>query len=158
MRCSCPDGAVPCKHIAATFYLLAEAFDTDPFQLLWWRGRGRAELLDRLRNLRDGAAAEPPGAADTPGAADPPGTADTPGAADPPGAAAALADLTVPPLDPRRMWYPPVPLPSRRPAAAAPVTAPDLLLGQLSTPDSTLGGAALVDALRAAYVRFGTIE
>ncbi|MER5335535.1 SWIM zinc finger family protein [Micromonospora sp. NPDC002717] len=56
-RCSCPDFAVPCKHLAATFYLLAEAFDADPFQLLHWRGRGRAELLDRLRALRAGTAA-----------------------------------------------------------------------------------------------------
>ncbi|SCL68554.1 SWIM zinc finger [Micromonospora citrea] len=55
-RCSCPDFAVPCKHLAATFYLLAEAFDADPFQLLHWRGRGRAELLDRLRALRAEAA------------------------------------------------------------------------------------------------------
>jgi len=39
MRCTCPDVAVPCKHIAATFYLLAERFDDDPFELLLWRGR-----------------------------------------------------------------------------------------------------------------------
>ncbi|MEV2241926.1 SWIM zinc finger family protein [Micromonospora sp. NPDC049891] len=51
-RCSCPDGAVPCKHLAATFYLLAEAFDADPFTLLHWRGRSRTELLARLRQLR----------------------------------------------------------------------------------------------------------
>ncbi|MEO3775502.1 SWIM zinc finger family protein [Micromonospora sp. B11E3] len=51
-RCSCPDFAVPCKHLAATFYLLAEAFDADPFALLHWRGRRRSELLDRLRALR----------------------------------------------------------------------------------------------------------
>ena len=38
-RCSCPDGFVPCKHLAATFYLLAEAFDDDPFLILRWRGR-----------------------------------------------------------------------------------------------------------------------
>src|SRR6266545_4239439 len=38
MSCSCPDWAVPCKHIAATFYLLAEAFDADPFLILAWRG------------------------------------------------------------------------------------------------------------------------
>ncbi|MCX4470824.1 SWIM zinc finger family protein [Micromonospora sp. NBC_01655] len=55
-RCSCPDFAVPCKHLAATFYLLAEAFDADPFELLHWRGRRRAELLDRLRALRAAAA------------------------------------------------------------------------------------------------------
>jgi uncharacterized Zn finger protein len=52
MSCSCPDWAVPCKHIAATFYLLAEAFDADPFLILAWRGRGRDDLLARLRALR----------------------------------------------------------------------------------------------------------
>ena len=31
MDCSCPDWEVPCKHLAAAFYLLAEAFDDDPF-------------------------------------------------------------------------------------------------------------------------------
>ncbi|MGC4764423.1 SWIM zinc finger family protein [Micromonospora sp. DT46] len=63
-RCSCPDFAVPCKHLAATFYLLAEAFDADPFQLLHWRGRSRTQLLDRLRVLRADAA----GADDQPAA------------------------------------------------------------------------------------------
>ncbi|MDT0529873.1 SWIM zinc finger family protein [Micromonospora sp. DSM 115977] len=63
-RCSCPDHAVPCKHLAATFYLLAEAFDADPFQLLHWRGRSRTQLLDRLRVLRATAA----GADDQPAA------------------------------------------------------------------------------------------
>ena len=52
MRCSCPDSAVPCKHIAATFYLMAESLDADPFELLHWRGRRRGVLLDRLRSLR----------------------------------------------------------------------------------------------------------
>ncbi|MFI6132040.1 SWIM zinc finger family protein [Micromonospora sp. NPDC051141] len=65
-RCGCPDFAVPCKHLAATFYLLAEAFDADPFRLLHWRGRSRADLLDRLRTLRgvrpggSAASANPP--------------------------------------------------------------------------------------------------
>jgi uncharacterized Zn finger protein len=40
MDCSCPDWEVPCKHVAAVFYLLAEAFDDDPFTILAWRGRG----------------------------------------------------------------------------------------------------------------------
>lgn len=52
MDCSCPDWEIPCKHLAATCYLLAESFDEDPFQILAWRGRGREELLDRLRALR----------------------------------------------------------------------------------------------------------
>jgi uncharacterized Zn finger protein len=54
--CSCPDWANPCKHIAATYYLLAEAFDADPFLILRWRGRDREELLARLR-ARPGEAA-----------------------------------------------------------------------------------------------------
>jgi uncharacterized Zn finger protein len=52
MRCSCPDDSVPCKHLAATLYLLAEAFDHDPFLILAWRGRDKAELLNNVRRLR----------------------------------------------------------------------------------------------------------
>jgi len=57
MYCSCPDWEVPCKHIAAVFYLLAEAFDDDPFSILAWRGRGREELLAGLHAARGGLAA-----------------------------------------------------------------------------------------------------
>jgi uncharacterized Zn finger protein len=49
MSCSCPDWGVPCKHLAAVCYVLAEAFDVDPFGILAWRGRGRDELLGALR-------------------------------------------------------------------------------------------------------------
>jgi uncharacterized Zn finger protein len=52
MECSCPDWSVPCKHVAAALYLLAEAFDRDPFLILAWRGREKAELLTNLRRLR----------------------------------------------------------------------------------------------------------
>lgn len=52
MDCSCPDWEVPCKHIAAAFYLLAEAFDDDPFTILAWRGREREELLANLHAVR----------------------------------------------------------------------------------------------------------
>ncbi|MFD4676551.1 SWIM zinc finger family protein [Lentzea sp. NPDC058450] len=52
MDCTCPDWEVPCKHLAAACYLLAESFDNDPFEILAWRGRGREELLERLRMLR----------------------------------------------------------------------------------------------------------
>jgi uncharacterized Zn finger protein len=54
MDCSCPDWEIPCKHIAAVFYLLAEAFDDDPFTILAWRGRDREELLDNLQSARSG--------------------------------------------------------------------------------------------------------
>jgi uncharacterized Zn finger protein len=54
MDCTCPDWEVPCKHLAAVFYLLAEAFDDDPFGILAWRGRDRESLLDALSALRHG--------------------------------------------------------------------------------------------------------
>lgn len=52
LDCSCPDVAVPCKHLAATFYLLAESFDADPFAILAWRGREREDLLANLQAAR----------------------------------------------------------------------------------------------------------
>jgi uncharacterized Zn finger protein len=50
--CTCPDWATPCKHAAAVCYLMAEAFDDDPFLLLAFRGRDREALLDELRAHR----------------------------------------------------------------------------------------------------------
>jgi uncharacterized Zn finger protein len=61
--CSCPDWANPCKHAAATYYILAEAFDDDPFLVLAWRGRAREPLLANLRELRGAAAPVPEPAA-----------------------------------------------------------------------------------------------
>lgn len=65
MDCSCPDWEVPCKHLAATFYLLAESFDDDPFRILAWRGRQRQDLLDNLYAARSDVA--PADAAEHPG-------------------------------------------------------------------------------------------
>ena len=65
MRCSCPDWEVPCKHLAAVCYVLAEEFDRDPFAMLAWRGKGRDELLAALRQVRargSGPAPGPPAA------------------------------------------------------------------------------------------------
>jgi uncharacterized Zn finger protein len=50
--CTCPDWARPCKHVAAVFYLLAEAFDADPFLVFEWRGRTKEALIEDLRALR----------------------------------------------------------------------------------------------------------
>jgi uncharacterized Zn finger protein len=47
--CSCPDWSNPCKHVAAVYYLLAEAFDQDPFLLFRLRGMEREAFLERLR-------------------------------------------------------------------------------------------------------------
>ncbi|MDI9383008.1 MAG: SWIM zinc finger family protein [Verrucomicrobiota bacterium] len=49
-NCSCPDWANPCKHIAAVFYLVAEALDHDPFLLLQLRGINKVDFIDRLKN------------------------------------------------------------------------------------------------------------
>jgi uncharacterized Zn finger protein len=56
--CSCPDWENPCKHIAAVFYLMAEAFDVDPFLIFAWRGRDKEALLADLRARRRGAGTE----------------------------------------------------------------------------------------------------
>jgi uncharacterized Zn finger protein len=47
-RCTCPDGANPCKHIAATLYVFADRLDSDPWLLLEWRGRTREQILGPL--------------------------------------------------------------------------------------------------------------
>jgi uncharacterized Zn finger protein len=65
MRCSCPDWEVPCKHLAAVCYVLAEEFDRDPFAMLAWRGKARDELLAALREIRS----RRPGPARRPGSA-----------------------------------------------------------------------------------------
>jgi uncharacterized Zn finger protein len=64
MRCTCPDWSVPCKHVSAVLYVLAEAFDDDPFLVLAWRGRARDELLDALRGMPEPAEVYDPLAVD----------------------------------------------------------------------------------------------
>jgi uncharacterized Zn finger protein len=46
--CSCPDGANPCKHIAAVYYIVGEAFDRDPFLIFHLRGLRKDGLLEAL--------------------------------------------------------------------------------------------------------------
>jgi uncharacterized Zn finger protein len=57
-RCSCPDWANPCKHIAAVHYLLGERFDDDPFLMFLLRGRSQDEIVAALRARRAGPEAE----------------------------------------------------------------------------------------------------
>ncbi|MCG5438292.1 SWIM zinc finger family protein [Micromonospora foliorum] len=153
-RCNCPDFAVPCKHLAATFYLLAEAFDADPFELLHWRGRSRAELLDELRARRAAATGatlpiDPP--------SEPDRDVSTVDVVAPVGAARALAGLSATPLAEAadRFWSAPVPLPDRPPRL---VTGTDLLLRQLGAPAPAIGGPGLLERLRRAYRAFGPAD
>ncbi len=47
-RCSCPDYANPCKHIAGVYYLVASQLDNDPFLLFELRGLSRENLQKEL--------------------------------------------------------------------------------------------------------------
>ena len=50
--CSCPDWANPCKHVAATHYILGEQFDEDPFLLFRLRGRTQEQILEAMHGVR----------------------------------------------------------------------------------------------------------
>ena len=51
-RCSCPDKANPCKHIAAVYYQLGDRFSEDPFIIFQLRGRTKNQIIERLRQIR----------------------------------------------------------------------------------------------------------
>lgn len=125
LDCSCPDYEVPCKHLAAALYLLAESFDDDPFAVLALRGRSRDELLANLGARRGGTAA----------AAAQPGTP----------AAPPLSDV----LD---SYYT---APSQPPAPPPPEVAVDSLLDQVPSTSITVRGQNLPDVLRLAYRALG---
>lgn len=38
MRCTCPDWAVPCKHLAAVIYMMSREIDNDPFLVFTMHG------------------------------------------------------------------------------------------------------------------------
>src|SRR3954447_15615904 len=56
--CSCLDWSNPCKHVAAVYYLLGEAFDRDPFLIFRLRGMDRDEFTSVL--FESGAAGPAP--------------------------------------------------------------------------------------------------
>ncbi len=47
-KCSCPDYANPCKHIAGVYYLVAAQLDENPFLLFELRGLSKSELQTKL--------------------------------------------------------------------------------------------------------------
>jgi uncharacterized Zn finger protein len=133
-ECSCPDWGDPCKHVAATCYLLAEAFEEDPFALLKWRGMDRADLMGRVRELRDG-----------PAAAQKEDTGDTGPTI---GTAAALTPSPSAP-DVSQWYVSPIPLPD-----TLPVGRPDVVVvRQLPPPPAHLGGEELAADLADLYRR-----
>jgi uncharacterized Zn finger protein len=126
MSCSCPDWGVPCKHLAAVCYVLAEAFDADPFGILAWRGRGRDDLLAALRLT---------------------GREDEP--------ARPLIDVTDRPLAEctADFWSPGMSAQRLRALPPAPAAAPDLLLRTFEPPRVQVRGSALIALLAPAYDR-----
>ncbi|MEA1910831.1 MAG: SNF2-related protein, partial [Spirochaetota bacterium] len=54
MKCSCPDWAVPCKHLAAVVYIIANEIDKNPFLVF---GMHNFDLVKEL-NLSSGRSAE----------------------------------------------------------------------------------------------------
>ncbi len=50
-RCSCPDWAVPCKHIAAVIYLVANEIDKDPFLVFRLRGMDLPKVIEKASGL-----------------------------------------------------------------------------------------------------------
>lgn len=51
-KCSCPDSANPCKHIAAVYYVIGEELDRDPFLIFHLRGRSKDQVLETLSHQR----------------------------------------------------------------------------------------------------------
>lgn len=127
MDCSCPDWGFPCKHLSAVLYVLAEAFDDDPFLVLAWRGMAKDVLLGALRETGGSGGEEParPGLFDV---------TDAP-------FAERLADFYAPGVSPARL----------RGRTALPVTPPDLLLRTLDPPPVTARRTPILDLLRPAY-------
>jgi uncharacterized Zn finger protein len=127
MSCSCPDWGVPCKHLAAVCYVLAEAFDLDPFGILAWRGRGRDELLGALRltGREDDEPARP------------------------------LIDVTDRPLAEciADFWSPGMSAQRLRALPPVPAAAPDLLLRTFEPPPVQVRGTDLAALLAPAYDR-----
>ena len=140
MNCSCPDWEVPCKHLAAVCYVLAEAFDADPFAMLAWRGKARDDLLAELRG-KTAADARGPGGADRPAA---PGSP----------ALAVLSDVTAPPLEKTLagFWSPGLSQARLRTLPPSPATPPDLLL-RMFPPPVQVRGKELTEVLAPAYQR-----
>jgi uncharacterized Zn finger protein len=138
MHCSCPDWGVPCKHLAAVCYVLAEEFDRDPFGMLAWRGKGRDELLTALRQI------QPTGSAGR----------GSPGPGQAGAATRAALDVPASPLEEclEGFWSPGLsPARLRALAMARDSAAPDLLLRMFAPPPVQVRSKDLADVLAPAY-------
>jgi len=99
MTCSCPDWAVPCKHLAAVVYVLSREIDGDPFLVFSLRGLDLPALM-RSHGVRidDRPSARIPAAQDLLFAAPPARAGASSDAAPDPAAPARLDFTTLPDL------------------------------------------------------------
>jgi uncharacterized Zn finger protein len=131
MHCSCPDWGVPCKHLAAVCYVLAEEFDRDPFAMLAWRGKARDDLLTALRGIQTSS----------------------------PSSAAARPEAAAPPLGPDGFWSAGLsPARLRALSAGSDPPAPDLLLRMFPPPSVPVRGRDLAEILAPAYHRLADAD
>jgi uncharacterized Zn finger protein len=135
MHCTCPDWGVPCKHLAAVCYVLAEEFDRDPFAMLAWRGRNRDELLGALRRVQGQAVTSQPA----------PAVTDVPALP----LAECLETFWAPGLSPARL---------RALSAPSGSPAPDLLLRMFPPPPVPVRGQDLAEILTRAYQRLAMTD
>jgi uncharacterized Zn finger protein len=149
LSCNCPDWGVPCKHLAAVCYVLAEAFDDDPFAMLAWRGKGREALLTALRGPGRAASAAAPG-----------GAGDHAGAAAASAVLALLADVTAAPLAESLadFWSPGLSQARLRALPASPDAPPDLLLRLSAPPAVEVRGRPLLEVIAPAYRQLAQSE
>jgi uncharacterized Zn finger protein len=136
MRCSCPDWGVPCKHLAAVCYVLAEEFDRDPFAMLAWRGQARDDVLAALREIRPHGSTRLPGAATHGG----PEVTES-GGSDAP-LAECLADFWSARLSPARL---------RALSRVTGPSTPELLLRMFPPPPVVIRGRDLAEVLAPGY-------
>jgi uncharacterized Zn finger protein len=115
------------------FYLLAEAFDDDPFRILAWRGRDREELLAGLHAARGAHSPGQGGPARVPVTAGAPATV-----------GAALADCL------GSFFALPAPLPVTSPPAESGAS----ILDQLPELHLAVRGRPLSELLHPAYAAF----
>lgn len=133
-HCSCPDWESPCKHLAAVLYVFADQLDGDPWLLLTWRGRTRADLLAHLEGIGSGGTGGglPSWWPLRPGAP----AADDTNAADAPAPGPSVAAPRV------RGWHAP---PATRP------DVPPAVLARLAPLDATVLGRPVIDVVADAY-------
>jgi uncharacterized Zn finger protein len=152
MSCDCPDWSVPCKHLAAVCYVLAEAFDDDPFAMLALRGKQRDSLLAAMRG-RSPAGGKPAvaGARPRPEEAGQAGTSP---------ALALLADVAGAPLAESLadFWSAGLSQARLRVLPPSPVAPPDLLLRLSEPPAVEVRGKPLLDVIAPAYARLADSE